>query len=120
MIDDSELVRALAQVAFRATGWNVAYAQDGETGLALAAADPPDAILLDLMMPGVDGPEVLRRLRADPQSASIPVVLLTASPEIAAGYGADGVIAKPFQPHSLVPLLCELLGWSDPDGPTPD
>ena len=98
------------------SGWDVATATNGADGFAQAAQAPPDAILLDVMMPEVDGPETLRRLLAEPVTAAIPVVFLTARTQVAdvewlEGLGARGVIAKPFDPVTLGEELVSLLGW---------
>ena len=111
VIDDSQLMREAAKLGLERAGWTTSLAEDGTAGLAQAVADPPAAVLLDLVMPGLDGLEVLRRLRSDPATADVPVVLLTASPEEAAGHDADGVIAKPFPPLELSELLRAQLGW---------
>jgi two-component system alkaline phosphatase synthesis response regulator PhoP len=111
VIDDSELMREAAKLGLERAGWTTTLAADGSEGLRLAADDPPAAVLLDLSMPGVDGLEVLRRLRETPQTVTVPVILLTASPEDAAGHGADGIIAKPFPPLELAGLVRSQLGW---------
>jgi CheY-like chemotaxis protein len=89
-----------------AAGFEVRTAASGEEGLREAAAWQPDLILLDVMMPGMDGPTVLKKLQAIPETASIPVVFITArtqAQEVAAlqSLGARGVIAKPFDPMGL-------------------
>jgi CheY-like chemotaxis protein len=114
VIDDSALIRKAAEIGLSRAGWTTELADGGAAGLTRAAAAPPDAILLDLMMPELDGREVLARLRAAPTTAGVPVVLLTASPEAAAGHGADGVIAKPFPPLELAGMLSVALGWDAP------
>lgn len=111
VIDDSELIREAARLGLARGGFAVDTAVDGEAGLAAVAADPPDAILLDLTMPGIDGVEVLRRLRTDTAPA-VPVVLMTASTEEAAAQPADGVIAKPFSPLAIADLVRGELGWA--------
>lgn len=113
VIDDSLLMREAAKLGLERAGWSTRLAEDGTAGLTAATEDPPAAVLLDLLMPGIDGLEVLRRLRSDPTTADVPVVLLTASPEEAVGHGADGVIAKPFPPLELAALVRDQLGWPD-------
>lgn len=113
VIDDSLLMREAAKLGLERAGWSTSLAEDGTAGLAAATEAPPTAVLLDLLMPGIDGLEVLRRLRSDPTTADVPVVLLTASPEEASGHGADGVIAKPFPPLELAALVRDQLGWPD-------
>lgn len=107
IIDDDADIRKVASLALsRLGGMEVAEASNGAEGIAAAAALKPDGILLDVMMPGLDGPAVLGRLRADPVTASIPVIFLTAKAmgsEIARlrSLGAAGVLTKPFDPASL-------------------
>jgi CheY-like chemotaxis protein len=106
-IDDEPDIREVAQMALElAAGFEVRTAASGEEGLREAAAWQPDLILLDVMMPGMDGPTVLKKLQAIPETASIPVVFITArtqAQEVAAlqSLGARGVIAKPFDPMGL-------------------
>jgi CheY-like chemotaxis protein len=112
VIDDSELIRQASRLGLARGGFDVETAEDGELGVAAAHADPPDAILLDLTMPGIDGAETLRRLRTHDALARVPVVLMTASTEEAAQQPADGVIAKPFSPLAIADLLRAELGWA--------
>ena len=91
-------------------------ASSGAEGVALVRAELPDAVVLDVMMPGMDGPATLAELRADPVTASIPVVFLTAKVQAAERrrleeLGAAGVVAKPFDPMSLATELSTALGW---------
>ncbi len=117
VIDDSPLVREAAVVALELAGWAVAAAEDGEAGLAAAVAQPPDAILLDVELPGIDGMETLRRLRADSRTAAVPVAFLTASADDQAvrasllSAGAQAVIAKPFQLPELSGAVRAAFGW---------
>jgi CheY-like chemotaxis protein len=117
IVDDEDDIREVAQMTLEMmAGWEVRAAASGEQALALAAADPPDAILLDVMMPGMDGPATLARLLADPATAGVPVVFLTAKAQAAeqrrlAGMGAAGVLAKPFDPARLADQLSQVLGW---------
>lgn len=107
IIDDEADIRKVASLALsRLGGMEVAEASNGAEGIAAAAAFKPDGILLDVMMPGLDGPAVLDRLKADPKTAGIPVIFLTAKAmgsEIARlrSLGAAGVLTKPFDPASL-------------------
>ena len=117
IIDDESDIREVAQLGLELVGgWQVATAPSGVDGLAQASADRPDVILLDVMMPDVDGPETLRLLRADPATEAVPVVFLTARSEATdvewlEGLGASGVIAKPFDPVTLADDLTKVLGW---------
>jgi DNA-binding response OmpR family regulator len=111
--DESDLLDTL-QPALAAHGYRVSTARDGETALSLAAAHPPDLILLDLIMPGLDGFEVCQRLRADTRLRHIPIVMLTALHEIPAvvrglDTGADDYVTKPFDlPELLLRIRARL------------
>jgi CheY-like chemotaxis protein len=110
--DDPDLVSLIRRTLEFTAGWEVQTALSGAAGIALARAAPPDVILVDLMMPEMDGYEVCRRLKADAATAAVPVVLLTARRELdeqlLAGTGAAGVLFKPFQPQDLARQVREL------------
>jgi CheY-like chemotaxis protein len=118
IVDDEDDIRELARISLeRVGGMNVVVASTGEQGLALAASERPDAILLDAMMPGMDGPQTLERLKADGTTAAIPVVFLTGSVQGAErdrfkSLGALEVLAKPFDPMRLADELRRCLGWA--------
>ncbi|MCW3000461.1 MAG: pleD [Solirubrobacterales bacterium] len=112
IIDDSELILAAAELGLTHAGWDVRTSSSGEEGLAAGIADPPDVILLDLTMPGMPGTEVLARLRKAPATQAVPIVLLTASPELADGHEADGIVTKPFPPLELAARVRGALGWA--------
>ena len=120
IIADERDIREVARLGLEiVSGWDVDTAANGPDGVRRAAAAPPDAILLDVMMPDVDGPETLRRLRAEPVTAAVPVVFLTARTQTAdlewlRNLGAAGVIAKPFDPVTLGDELAGLLGREVP------
>jgi CheY-like chemotaxis protein len=103
IVDDDEDVRNITELAASRIGkWETAVAATGLEGLEKARADPPDVILLDVMMPDPDGPATLALLRGDPLTADIPVVFLTAKAqhgelERYKALGARGVIVKPFE-----------------------
>ncbi len=79
LIDDEDDIRTVAQMSLQAVGgFRVLLASGGEEGLEISASENPDLILLDVMMPGLDGPETLKRLKSDPNSKDIPIVFLTA------------------------------------------
>lgn len=106
IIDDDPSIRRVAAFALSRAGHEVSQAADGEQGVAMAAAESPDVILLDMRMPGVDGPEACRRLKADPKTSRIPVVFLSASTgpdeeKRCLALGAAGLLPKPFDPASL-------------------
>src|SRR5439155_12897969 len=102
--DDEPELRKLGEVSLQMVGrFNVVLAASGADGLAAAARERPDVILLDVMMPGMDGPTTLSRLRANPATAAIPVIFLTGRTqtdevERLLGLGVAGVVTKPFDP----------------------
>jgi DNA-binding response OmpR family regulator len=118
IIDDEDDIREVTQIALQSTtGWEVLLASSGTEGIAVAEAELPDAILLDLMMPDLDGMAVLGRLKADERAAGIPVILLTAKVQAAReapGTDAAGVIVKPFDPMTLASEIVAILGWPKP------
>ena len=118
IVDDDDDIREVARVSLEAVGgWDVLIAGSGIEGLAQAKAGQPDAILLDVMMPDMDGPTTFQRLQADAATRHIPVILLTAKVQAAdhlqfAELGVSGVLAKPFDPMTLPSQVAELLSWS--------
>ena len=118
IVDDEDDIRELARISLeRVGGLRVVVASSGQEGLQLAAAEQPDAIVLDAMMPGMDGPQTLEALKADPGTAHIPVVFLTGSVQAAdrdrfMTLGAVATLIKPFDPMKLADQLREALGWS--------
>lgn len=119
IVDDQEHLRELVQLCLEdLAGWNTLVAESGEECLQILQTERPNAILLDLSMPGMDGFAVYARLRSDPITRSIPVILLTArvmSSDMAsfAEMGVAGVIRKPFEPTTLPGKVAEILGWDD-------
>lgn len=115
IIDDEDDIREVARVAVETTtDWQVLEACSGAKGIALAQAEHPDAVLLDLMMPDMDGMAVLARLKAGERTAAIPVILLTAKVQAARQCGRGdvaGVILKPFDPLRLAAEISDILGW---------
>jgi CheY-like chemotaxis protein len=117
VIDDEEDIREVAGLTLELKeGWEVAAAGSGAEGLKLARDAAPDAILLDVMMPDMDGPTTLGLLRKLPETRSIPVIFLTAKVQAAdrrryLEMGVSGVIAKPFDPLTLGRAICECLDW---------
>jgi CheY-like chemotaxis protein len=117
VIDDSPLIRRLVAHALGGDqGWRVYEADSGESGIEVAAREQPDAILLDVEMPGLSGPETLNDLRARKTTRGVPVLFLTGlsartQPPDLLAVGADGVIAKPFDPATLATEVAGALGW---------
>ncbi|CCG02700.1 response regulator [Blastococcus saxobsidens] len=117
VIDDEDDIREVAQMSLEAMGgWQVLTAHCGAAGLVTAAAERPDVILLDVMMPDMDGPTTFQRLRTDPATADIPVVFLTAKVRSAdrqflTDLGGDAVLSKPFDPVSLSDEIIAALDW---------
>jgi DNA-binding response OmpR family regulator len=114
IIDDEAPIRLLCRVNLEAEKMEVLEAADGPSGLDIATAEQPDVILLDVMMPGLDGWRVAEQLVDDPATQGIPIVFLTARAEFrdrAKGLDIGGVdyITKPFNPLELAPLVRDLL-----------
>ena len=114
VIDDEAPIRLLCRVNLEAEGMQVLEAADGPAGLEKARAEGPDVVLLDVMMPGLDGWRVAEELLDDPRTESIPIVFLTARTELrdrARGIDLGGIdyVTKPFNPVELAPLVRELL-----------
>src|ERR671930_1500003 len=114
VIDDEAPIRLLCRVNLEAEGMNVIEAADGPSGVEKARAEGPDVILLDVMMPGLDGWRVAEELLDDGRTRAIPIVFLTARAELrdrARGLDLGGVdyVTKPFNPLELAPLVRQLL-----------
>jgi CheY-like chemotaxis protein len=112
--DNEDVLRALVRASLDGNGYVVAEARDGDEALTLARTVRPDLILLDVMMPGRSGFEVLAELRADPELAETPVVMLTARTQAAdrdaaMSAGADRFLPKPFSPLQLAALVEDVL-----------
>ena len=110
--DEPNIVESLAFLLRRA-GFEVSVATDGEAAVEQAATGRPDVVVLDVMLPGLNGFDVLRRLRAAPATATLPVVMLTAKGqredrETAEACGADAFITKPFSNAELVAAVSRL------------
>ena len=117
IIDDEDDIREVAALSLESVaGWDVITASSGSQGLARAIEHQPDAILLDVMMPGMDGPTTFRELRKNPATAKIPVLLLTAKVQSSdqrrfADLGVESVLFKPFDPMTLADQIAGALGW---------
>ena len=119
VIDDEKDVLELLRYNLEKGGFEFVGARDGESGLKAATAAPPDAIILDVMMPGLDGLAVCRRLREEPRTARIPIILLTAKAGeadrvVGLELGADDYVVKPFSPRELVARIRALLRRTAP------
>jgi CheY-like chemotaxis protein len=117
IIDDEDDIREVAAMSLETVaGWEVMVANSGAQGLIRAATYKPDAILLDVMMPGMDGPTTFRELQKNPVTAKIPVLFLTAKVQATdrrrfADLGIHAVLVKPFDPLTLSTQIANVLGW---------
>lgn len=107
VVDDEEDILNLLSYNLKKAGFEVVTAQDGPEALELAVKEPPGLILLDIMLPNMEGTEVLKRLKADPATLGVPVIMLTAKGEeidriVGFELGADDYITKPFSPRELI------------------
>jgi CheY-like chemotaxis protein len=114
IVDDDLVIQRLLRLNFEIRGYKVSIAGDGLEALSKVRDERPDAVVLDIMMPKMDGIEVTRTLKADPTTESIPVVLLSAKIdeddfEGNRSYGADAYMAKPFDPMDLLDRVRGLL-----------
>jgi CheY-like chemotaxis protein len=119
IIDDEDDIREVASLSLEATAdWHILTASSGREGIRVAAAEQPDAILMDVMMPEMDGPTTFKHLQLNPETKAIPVVLLTAKVQGVdqrrfAGLGVAAILFKPFDPLTLADQIREVLGWND-------
>jgi two-component system phosphate regulon response regulator PhoB len=119
VIDDEKDLIELVRYNLEKEGYDVIAATDGQSGLEVVKKHRPDLVMLDLMMPGVDGLQVCQRLRADPRSGRIPVIMLTAKATeadrvVGLELGADDYITKPFSPREVVARVKAVLRRSSP------
>ncbi|MDP9387448.1 MAG: response regulator [Actinomycetota bacterium] len=117
VVDDDPVIQKLLKVNFEMEGYEVILASDGVEGLDRARVERPDAVILDIMMPGMNGLDVARTLKGEPSTASIPVLLLSAKAQEAdlrAGddTGADDYVTKPFDPLDLLQRVRDLIAGS--------
>ena len=117
VVDDDPVILRLLQVNFELEGIGVVLAVDGEEGLKMAQSDRPDLIISDIMMPRVNGLELLAALRSSPDTASLPVILLSAKAQVAdvqrgLELGADDYVTKPFDPLELIDRVYKVLAKS--------
>ena len=117
IIDDEDDIREVAALSLESVaGWEVLTASGGAEGIRTAVAEMPDAILMDVMMPGMDGPTPFKQMQATPEIARIPVLLLTAKVQGVdqrrfAGLGVAAILFKPFDPLTLADQMSTALGW---------
>lgn len=119
IIDDEPDIREIAKISLKITKqWEILSAASGEEGVEIALAEQPDAILLDVLMPGMNGLATLKELKNYPAAETIPVILLTATVKKAMQeeffhLGAHGILVKPFDPGILGEQIASTLGWTD-------
>lgn len=117
VVDDSLLIREVTRLALEsAGGFTVSAAESGVEAVAAAAADPPDVILLDVVMPDMDGPATVQALRMREETRNVPVVLVTGRDQeedrrAFAELGVAGVIQKPFDAGTLAAQVRQLMEW---------
>jgi CheY-like chemotaxis protein len=117
LIDDEETIQEVVQVGIEIeSGWQVAIASSGAEGIDLAQAQQPDAILLDVMMPEMDGIDTLSQLKSNHKTSAIPVIFLTAKAQAEEknqfqSLGVVDVITKPFNSMTLASQIAKILGW---------
>lgn len=116
VVDDEEDVRALIQLGLEMkAGWNVLNASSGEEAIAIAQNQKPDVILLDLMMPDMDGKTTLQRLKSNPATQQIPVILMTAKSKYSVeesfnGLDVAAIFTKPLRPLNLPQQIIDVIG----------
>jgi two-component system, OmpR family, alkaline phosphatase synthesis response regulator PhoP len=119
IIDDEESIQTVVEFGLKMTaGWEVISASSGNEGIARAQKEQPDMILLDVMMPEMDGLATFRELQLHDQTRSIPVILLTAKAQssekrLLSNIGVNGVITKPFNALELAQQICKVLNWTE-------
>jgi two-component system, OmpR family, alkaline phosphatase synthesis response regulator PhoP len=125
VVEDEEDIRELVSYNLLKEGYQVAGVASGEDALAAVESKTPDLILLDIMLPGLDGLKVCRKLKENPRFQSIPIIMLTAKgeePDIVAGLnmGADDYVTKPFSPKVLLARVQAVLRRAEGDGDRPE
>ena len=119
VVDDDDIIREVAKLALEVVGgWQVSTATNGQEASRLASLDRPDVVLLDVMMPALDGPGTAALLREDPVTRGVPVIFLTAKTplgeeQLATEPNVVGVISKPFDPMVLAEQINRLAGWDE-------
>jgi len=117
VVDDEPAIANLARIKLTNEGFDVTTAYNGEEALEMVAAEPPDVIVLDVMMPGIDGWEVASRLKADPETEHIPILMLTAlgvgEESLPGSVNIDEYYTKPFEPAKLAKIVRRLAAKND-------
>ncbi|MBD2346798.1 response regulator [Anabaena subtropica] len=120
VIDDEDSVREIIQISLESVaGWDTLTASSGSEGIAIAESEHFDAILLDVMMPYMDGPTTFKKLQASVATCKIPTIMVTAKAQTSEqkqliDLGVAGVITKPCLPSDLVSSICQILNWDQP------
>ncbi len=120
VVDDEPYIQEVAQICLEMlAGWTVITASSGTEAIAKAELEQPDAILLDVLMPDMDGMTTFSHLQANPATQAIPVLMLSAKAQSSDAYpykavGIKAAIAKPFDPLTLANQIAQVLGWSIP------
>ncbi len=118
IVDDDDDSREITALSLQTVaGWNVLEAYCGVQGIESAQLNQPDAILLDVMLPAMDGPAILQKLKTSRSTAHIPVVLLTAKARLGerkrlSTLPVEGILIKPFDPLKLASQVADVLGWT--------
>jgi DNA-binding response OmpR family regulator len=117
LVEDNVSVRELLRVLLETEGYEIVEATDGSDGLAQAEQSKPDLMILDLMMPGLDGESVLRRLRTHPELSKVPVLVVSGKYEslgrLKDQIGEENVFPKPFEPSRMMDRIGDLIGYPD-------
>jgi len=113
-VEDNEFNRKIVRQLLAQTNYRLREATDGEMGIAAAQQEPPDLILMDVQLPKITGLEATRRLRSDPRTATIPIIVITSyalsgDAQKAKDAGATGYLAKPYSPRDLLARIREIL-----------
>ena len=119
VVDDDENIRELTQLALETvSGWNIMTADGGYAAIEMCRTHHPDAVLMDMMMPDMDGLTTFEHLQADDSTRDIPVIMFTAKGRVGErqpweDYPVRGMIAKPYNPMTLGQRVSEIMHWSD-------
>jgi CheY-like chemotaxis protein len=110
VVDDESSMRFLLRMILESAGYEVVEAPHGATALERAKESPPDLVVTDLMMPVMNGRDLVGRLRADPETARIPILLISANPHADEAAVEDAIVGKPFHPEAVVEAARSLAG----------